>query len=285
MQHLEWIRVDALDMAVRIWHPGARRTLVAWHGLARHGGDFAELAHRLGPEWRVLAPDTPGRGLSSWSPRPERDYTYARYAEVARALLDHFALARVAWLGTSMGGLLGLRLAAEPATASRIERLVLNDIGPEMAPDGLAELGDYFSRSHQFTSFRELEAELRHHYAGFGIENDDSWRRLALESARRLPDGRWSFHYDPQISAQFVHDTPRDLWRDWATLTCPLMVIRGAHSPLLAATTLARMAEIQPQLITLEAAGCGHAPFLDRDDQVTAIADFLACHTPQRRDL
>lgn len=275
MQHLDWISVDDLDVAVRVWHPDAPRTLIAWHGLARHGGDFADLAHRLGPEWRVLAPDTPGRGLSAWSPRPEQEYTYAAYAAIARAILDHFALDRVPWLGTSMGGLLGLRLAAEPATADRIERLVLNDIGPELAPDGLAELGDYFSRTHEFTSFRGLEAELRHHYAGFGIEDDDNWRRLALESARRLPDGRWSFHYDPRIVAQFVHDTPRDLWADWAALATPVMVIRGASSPLLAASTLERMAETRPHLITLEAAGCGHAPYLDRASQVEPIRRFL----------
>ncbi|MEQ5801556.1 alpha/beta fold hydrolase [Halomonas sp. H10-9-1] len=280
MQQLEWINVDALDVAVRVWHPDAPRTLVAWHGLARHGGDFAALARRLGPEWRVLAPDTPGRGLSTWSPRPERDYTYARYAEVAVALLDHFALERVAWLGTSMGGLLGLRLAAEPATATRIARLVLNDIGPELEPAGLSELGEYFSRPHEFTSFRDLEAELRHHYAGFGIADDDGWRRLALESARRLPDGRWSFHYDPAITAQFAHDTPRDLWADWHALRCPAMVIRGADSPLLAAATVARMAETQPGLITLEAAGCGHAPFLDRDSQVEPLRRFLAAEEP-----
>jgi len=280
MQHLEWISVDDLDVGVRVWHPAASRTLVVWHGLARHGGDFAALAHRLGPGWRVLAPDTPGRGLSAWSTRPEYDYTYARYAEIARALLDHFALERVAWLGTSMGGLLGLRLAAEPATASRIERLVLNDIGPELEPAGLAELGDYFSRPHEFSTFQDLAVELRHHYAGFGIADDDTWRRLALESARRLPDGRWSFHYDPDITAQFTHDTPRDLWADWHALRCPAMVIRGADSPLLAAATVARMAETQPGLITLEASGCGHAPFLDRDSQVEPLRRFLAAEEP-----
>ena len=276
MQRLDGFSLDDLEVAVRIWHPDAPRSLVAWHGLARHGGDFAELAHRLGPGWRVLAPDTPGRGLSSWSARPERDYTYARYAEIAVALLDHFALERVAWLGTSMGGLLGLRLATEPATAGRIERLVLNDIGPELAPAGLAELADYFSRSHEFATFRDLAAELRHHYAGFGITDDDTWRRLALESARRLPDGRWTFHYDPAITAQFAHDTPRDLWADWHALACPSMAIRGSHSPLLAAETLARMAEARPDLVTLEADGCGHAPYLDRDSQVEPLRRFLA---------
>lgn len=275
MQHLEWISVDDLDVGVRVWHPAASRTLVAWHGLARHGGDFAALAHRLGPGWRVLAPDTPGRGLSAWSTRPEYDYTYARYAEIARALLDHFALERVAWLGTSMGGLLGMRLAAEPDTASRIERLVLNDIGPELEPAGLADIASYFARPHRFDSFSDLAAELRRHYAGFGLESDAAWREMALGSARRLPDGGWSFHFDPRIVEQFAQDTPRDLWADWAAIACPLMVIRGADSPLLSAGAVERMAEAQPGLVALEAPGCGHAPMLDRPEQVEPLRAFL----------
>lgn len=276
MDALEMVKVDGLELAVRIWHPDAPRTLVAWHGLARHGGDFAALARHLGPRWRVLAPDTPGRGLSSWSPLPQRDYRYARYAELAVALLDRFELARVPWVGTSMGGLLGMRLAAEPATAGRIERLMLNDIGPELEPDGLADIATYFSRPHRFASFSALQAELRDHYAGFGLESDAAWREMALGSARRLPDGGWSFHFDPRIAEQFSHDPPRDLWADWRALRCPLMVIRGADSPLLSRQAVVKMTAAQPGLVTLEAPGCGHAPMLDRVSQTAPLADFLA---------
>lgn len=276
MDALELVRLDGLELAARIWHPDAPRTLVAWHGLARHGGDFAALARRLGPEWRLIAPDTPGRGLSGWSPQPPHDYRYARYAELAVALLDHFGLERVSWVGTSMGGLLGMRLAAEPDTASRIERLVLNDIGPELEPAGLADIASYFARPHRFDSFSDLAAELRRHYAGFGIDSDDAWRRLALGSARRLPDGSWTYHYDPRIGEQFIHDTPRDTWADWRAIRCPLMVVRGADSSLLRHDSVAKMAEAQPGLVTLEVPGCGHAPMLDRAAQVDPIADFLA---------
>jgi len=283
MDALELVRADGLEVAVRIWHPTAPRTLIAWHGLARHGGDFAGLARELGPGWRVLAPDTPGRGLSSWSLYPAHDYRYAHYMKVAVAVLDHFSLEAVPWVGTSMGGLLGMLLAAEADTASRIERLVLNDVGPELDPDGLAQLARYFGMPHRFPTFGQLETELRRHYAGFGIEGDDAWRRLALESARRLPDGSWTYHFDPRIGEQFVHDTPRDTWADWAALRCPLMVIRGAESPLLAAESVTRMAEVQPDLTTLEVPGCGHAPMLDRRSQVRPIADFL--DRPRRRAL
>lgn len=276
MEALELIRVNGLEVAVRIWQPSAPRTLVAWHGLARHGGDFAGLARELGPAWRVLAPDTPGRGLSSWSLYPAHEYLYAHYMKVAIAVLDHFGLGAVPWVGTSMGGLLGMLLAAETDTAPRIERLVLNDVGPELDPEGLRQLALYFGMPHRFSTFGELAAELRHHYTGFGIEGDDAWRRLALESARRLPDGSWTYHFDPRIAEQFVHDTPRDSWADWAAIRCPLMVIRGADSPLLSAESVTRMAEVQPGLVSLEVPGCGHAPMLDRASQVRPVADFLA---------
>ncbi|MGQ7247998.1 alpha/beta fold hydrolase [Halomonas sp. V046] len=275
MHSLDWVTVRELEIAVRIWNPGASRTLVAWHGLARHGGDFTDLARELGPEWRILAPDTPGRGLSSWSLYPAHDYLYAHYMTVAVAILDHFKLDSVAWVGTSMGGLLGMLLAAEPATAGRIDRLVMNDVGPELAAEGLAELGRYFAVPHRFTRLSQLQAELKRHYAAFGIDDEAAWRRLTVNSARRLPDGSWTYHYDPRIGEQFIHDTPRDTWADWAAIRCPLMVVRGADSALLTAESVARMVERQPTLVTLEVPGCGHAPMLDRPGQVDPIRQFL----------
>ncbi|MFN2330556.1 MAG: alpha/beta fold hydrolase [Halomonas sp.] len=276
MDALELVKVEQLEIAVRIWHPEATRTVVAWHGLARHGGDFEDFARALGPGWRVLAPDTPGRGLSSWPLFPAHDYLYSRYTTLAIALLDHFELDSVPWVGTSMGGLIGMLLAADADTAPRIERLVLNDVGPELDPEGLAGLGRYFAAPHRFTRFGDLEAELRRHYVGFGIDSDAAWRRLALGSARRLPDGSWTYHYDPRIGEQFIHDTPRDTWADWRAIRCPLMVIRGAESPLLRRDSVEKMTQAQPGLVTLEVPGCGHAPMLDRAFQVDPIADFLA---------
>ncbi|WP_043530098.1 alpha/beta fold hydrolase [Litchfieldella xinjiangensis] len=275
MDDLALITVRQLEVAVRIWHPEAPRTVVAWHGLARHGGDFDALARELGPTWRLLAPDAPGRGLSSWSLFPAQDYLYSHYMDVAIGVLDHFELERVAWVGTSMGGLLGMLLAASDTHAPRIERLVINDVGPELERDGLRDLSRYFSVPHRFATFTALADELREHYAGFGIDSEAAWRRLALESARRLPDGSWTFHYDPRIAEQFVHDTPRDLWADWGKIRCPLMVIRGEQSPLLSRAVVERMKREQPDLSSIEAKGCGHAPMLDRPAQVTPLKAFL----------
>lgn len=275
MDHLETLKVRELEVAVRVWHPNAPNTIVAWHGLARHGGDFERMARVLGPEWRVLAPDTPGRGLSSWSLYPAHDYLYSHYMTIAVAILDHFELENVDWIGTSMGGLLGMLLAAEPRTRSRITRLVLNDVGPELTREGLAEIATYFSIPYRFSRFSQLDAELRRHYIGFGIDDEDAWRELVLGSARRLPDGSWSYHYDPRIGEQFVHDTPRDTWADWDAIECPLMVIRGEDSPLLSRESVERMAKRKPSLTTLEIPGCGHAPMLDRESQVAPLREFL----------
>ncbi|QJQ96090.1 MULTISPECIES: alpha/beta fold hydrolase [Halomonadaceae] len=275
MDALKLVRIRELEVAVRIWHPEATKTLVAWHGLARHGGDFADLARELGPNWRILAPDTPGRGLSSWSMFPAHDYLYEHYMQIAVGLLDHFGLPRVIWVGTSMGGLLGMLLAADETHGSRIERLVLNDVGPELNPDGLRALGSRFAFPHRFTSFNELMTDLKQHYQGFGIDSESAWQRLALGSTRRLPDGSWTYHYDPRITEQFVHDTPRDTWEDWARIRCPLMVIRGEHSPLLDAETLPRMRDVQPELECLTIPNCGHAPMLDRPSQVTPLKAFI----------
>lgn len=275
MDALEFVRVRELDIAVRIWNPDAPRTLFAWHGLARHGGDFAALARELGSEWRIIAPDTPGRGLSSWSLFPAHDYLYSHYLTIAIALLDHYQLEQVDWLGTSMGGLLGMLIAADEQHRSRISRLILNDVGPELNKEGLIALSSYFGVTHRFNNFADLKSELTKHYASFGITREEEWRELALNSARRLPDGSWTYHFDPRIGEQFIHDTPRDMWADWANIRCPLMVIRGETSTLLDAETLPKMAQTQPTMHTFTAEGCGHAPMLNSNAQVAPIQRFL----------
>ncbi|PCF95009.1 alpha/beta fold hydrolase [Vreelandella nigrificans] len=275
MDALEFVRVRELDIAVRIWNPTASRTLVAWHGLARHGGDFSALAQQLGREWRIIAPDTPGRGLSSWSLFPAHDYLYSHYITVALAILDHYEVQQANWLGTSMGGLLGMLLAADPQHSQRIDRLILNDVGPELNKQGLIALSSYFSVAHRFSSFPDLQSELKQHYASFGITQEKEWQELALNSARRLPDGSWTYHFDPRIGEQFIHDTPRDTWAAWKNIRCPVMVIRGAESTLLDAETLPRMAEVQPSLKVLTVPNCGHAPMLNQAEQVIPIRQFL----------
>ncbi|MYL22500.1 alpha/beta fold hydrolase [Halomonas alkaliantarctica] len=277
------VPVDSLDIAVRVWHPDAPHTLIAWHGLARHGGDFEQLARLLGPKWRVLAPDTPGRGLSSWSFYPAQEYLYAHYMKVALAVLDHFQLDSVPWVGTSMGGLLGMLLAADSEAASRFQCLVLNDVGPELEPQALAQMATYFATLKRFSTFAALKEALKENYRGFGIDQESEWDAMATASARRLPDGAWTFHYDPRIGEQFIHDTPRDMWSDWAQIRCPLMLIRGEQSPLITPESVEKMRQAQPEMTTLEAPGCGHAPMLNVESQVTPLRHFLEHHVPEAK--
>ncbi|MGY4877228.1 alpha/beta fold hydrolase [Vreelandella aquamarina] len=280
MDALRCLNVGQLEIAVRIWNPDAPHTVIAWHGLARHGGDFEQLARALGPEWRVLAPDTPGRGLSSWSFYPSKEYLYRHYQVVASAVMDNFQLDSVPWIGTSMGGLLGMLLASDDETASRIRCLVLNDVGPELESNALMQMATYFSTMKRFTTFEALQAALKENYQGFGIRQEAEWLDMAYSSARRLPDGAWTFHYDPRISEQFIHDTPRDTWADWENIRCPLMLVRGENSPLLSAQSVTKMQTLQPDMVVLEAAGCGHAPMLNVPHQIDPIRRFLEQSVP-----
>lgn len=283
MDAVTTVPVGSLEIVVRVWHPNAPHTVIAWHGLARHGGDFEQLARLLGPKWRVLAPDTPGRGLSSWSFYPAQEYLYAHYMKVALAVLDHFQLDSVPWVGTSMGGLLGMLLAADSEAAPRLQCLVLNDVGPELDPQALTQMATYFGIFKRFGTFNELKEALKANYQGFGIQHESEWDAMAVSSARRLADGAWSFHYDPRIAEQFIHDTPRDMWAGWAQIHCPMMLIHGEHSPLLRADSVDKMRQTQPELKTLEASGCGHAPMLNVESQVTPLRHFLERHNPNAK--
>lgn len=283
MDAMKCLKVGSLDVVVRIWNPDAPHSLIAWHGLARHGGDFEQLARQLGPQWRVLAPDTPGRGLSGWSLYPAKDYLYSHYMTVATQVMDHFELESTPWIGTSMGGLLGMLLAADDDTASRIRCLVLNDVGPALEPEALTQMATYFSTLKRFTTFTQLRNALQANYQGFGITREQEWLSMAHASARRLPDGAWSFHYDPRIAEQFIHDTPRDTWADWQKIRCPLMLVRGEDSPLLSRTTVDNMRRQQPRMHFLEAPGCGHAPMLNVPSQVEPIRQFLETSVPGAR--
>lgn len=283
MDAMKCLKIGQLDVVVRIWNPEAPNSVIAWHGLARHGGDFEQLARQLGPQWRVLAPDTPGRGLSDWSYYPAKDYLYSHYMKIAVQVMDAFALDKTPWIGTSMGGLLGLLLAADDDTASRIRCLVLNDVGPALDPDALTQMATYFSTLKRFSTFAALQEALQKNYQGFGITQEHEWLNMAYSSARRLPDGAWTFHYDPRIGEQFIHDTPRDIWADWDRIRCPLMLIRGEHSPLLNQTTVDDMRRRQPQMQFMQAPGCGHAPMLNVPGQVEPIRQFLEACVPGTR--
>lgn len=264
------------EVHVTEWgNPGAP-PVIAWHGLARSGRDFDAFATALSPRWHVICPDTPGRGLSQWATDPGREYCLAFYVDMAEALLDRLGLAKVHWVGTSMGGAIGT-LGAAGKLRSRIRRLVLNDNGPELAAPELARIKAYAGKPPSFATVGELEAYFREIYASFGKLSDTEWRHLTETSLRRLPDGRVTPHYDPALALQFTHH-PDDyaLWSAWDQLDLPVLCLRGEDSTLLTAETAQAMRERGPRAAVAVIAGCGHAPALNTPEQIGLIERFLA---------
>ena len=258
------------------WGAQHTETVIAWHGLARTGRDMDELAEHLSSRYRVICPDTIGRGLSQWSPKPEQEYNLAFYSRLAVALVDQLGLQRFHWVGTSMGGAIGLVCAAGPLKG-RITRLVLNDIGPKLADAAIQRIRSYAGSPPAFDTVGELEAYFRTVYQPYGFLTDAQWRRLTETSTRRLPDGRVTPHYDPAMVQQFVHHpTDYDRWDDYERIAVPVLCLRGETSDLLLADTADAMRERGPRALVVTVPGCGHAPALNVPDQLDLVTRFLA---------
>jgi pimeloyl-ACP methyl ester carboxylesterase len=263
-----YLACEGREIHYTAWAPAPgvpeRLPVIAWHGLARTGRDMDEIAGHLAARGhRVICPDTIGRGLSQWSPEPASEYCLAFYARLASSLLDQLGLGSVLWLGTSMGGAIGLRAAAT-TLRGRIARLVLNDIGPRLAPPAVERIRAYAGSPPAFGAVSELEQYFRTVYAPYGWLSDAQWRRLTETSTRRLPDGRVTPHYDPAMVQQFVHHpTDYDQWAAWDALDIAVLCLRGETSDLLEPEVAQAMRERGPKATVIEVPGCGHAPALN----------------------
>jgi pimeloyl-ACP methyl ester carboxylesterase len=255
--------------------PAAGRVVICVHGLTRNGRDFDELARAL-PELRVVCPDVVGRGASDWLHAKE-GYGYAQYSADMTALIARVTDAgqRVYWVGTSMGGILGMLLAASPRTP--IEKLVVNDVGAVVPKEALERIGTYVGKDPRFQSLRELEGYLRLVCASFGPLTDTQWRHLAEHGARQHEDGRWGMGYDPDIALPFRNGPVAavDLWQYYDAIRCPTLLLRGAQSDLLQKDTALQMTRRGPRARLVEFDGVGHAPMLMAADQIDAVRDFL----------
>jgi pimeloyl-ACP methyl ester carboxylesterase len=257
------------------WGAGRAETLIAWHGLARTGRDMDEIAAHLATRYRVICPDTIGRGLSQWSPAPEKEYCLEFYGRLAVALADRLGLETFHWLGTSMGGALGIHLAAG-ALRGRIRRLVLNDIGPKLGAAAVGRILKYAASPPQFERLSELEQYFRTVYAPFGSLTETQWRRLAETSARRTPEGKLTPHYDPKMVLQFVHhEHDYDQWAAYDAIDVPTLCLRGESSDLLLADTADEMRARGPRAVIVTIPGCGHAPALNVPEQLHLVERFL----------
>ena len=268
------------------WGRGDGPAVIAWHGLARTGRDMDVLAERLSAKFRVICPDTIGRGLSQWSPDPGNEYQLSFYARLAEELLDQLQIDHAHWVGTSMGGAIGTVGAGgllQPALKRRIRSLVLNDNAPRLAAAAVQRIRDYAGNPAAFATMRELEAFYRQVYKPFGWMSDAQWRQLAETSARRLPDGRLTPHYDPAMVRQFIdHPQDYDTWTHYDAIDVPVLCLRGAESDLVLPDAVEEMMRRGPGLRGLtrvvEISGCGHAPALNVPEQLDLVAGFIEQH-------
>jgi pimeloyl-ACP methyl ester carboxylesterase len=272
----KYVQCEGRELHYTDWGAQHTETVIAWHGLARTGRDMDDIAAHLAQRYRVICPDTIGRGLSQWSPEPEREYCLAFYVKLAEALVNQLGIERMHWLGTSMGGAIGL-LASATALRGRVRRLVLNDSGPQVADAALARIRSYAGNPAAFATVTELEQYFRTVYKPYGAMSDAQWRRLTETSTRRLPDGRVTPHYDPAMVMQFTHHTDDYLlWNQWDTLDIPVLCLRGESSDLLLRDTAEQMRNRGPRAVVVEIAGCGHAPSLNTPEQFALVERFFA---------
>jgi pimeloyl-ACP methyl ester carboxylesterase len=269
--------VPVMDHEIHVteWGDRQAKPLILWHGLARTGRDFDELAAALSDEYFVLCPDTIGRGLSSWASDPEAEYCVEYYAGIAADLLDHYGLQRTAWLGTSMGGLIGMRMASGPL-ADRLTCLIVNDIGPEIPQDAIDRILTYAGTLPVFDTVAQAEAWLRNVYIPFGPAPEGFWQRMARSSIRRTDAGKVTIHYDPKIVVQF--DASADeltSWDRWTRISLPTHVLWGAQSDILTAPILERMQTEGPRPDMTVFAQCGHAPALAMPGDIALVRGIL----------
>lgn len=266
-------------MAYAEWgDPHNPRALVCVHGLTRVGRDFDRLARALAEHYRVVCPDVVGRGRSDWLRDPAH-YVVAQYVADMVTLLARLNAQSVHWVGTSMGGLIGISLAG--LADSPISKLVINDVGPRLDAAALQRIGTYLGKPARFATLDEAVDYVTAVAAPFGLRTRDEWRELTEPGLRRDGDA-WVLHYDPLIAVPFASVTPQSaaageaaLWRLYDAVACPTLLTRGAQSDLLSAETAAEMARRGPCARLVEFAGVGHAPMFFDDDQIAVVRDFL----------
>jgi len=259
--------------------PDSAHLVVCVHGLTRNARDFDVLAQALERRYRVICPDVVGRGQSAWL-EDKRNYDYPQYladmtALIARVTATNKSATVIDWVGTSMGGLIGMLLAALPHNPLR--RLVLNDVGPFLPKAALARIATYVGKEPHFATLAEVEKHLRIVAAPFGPLTDAQWRHLTVHNVRQDDAGRWVMNYDAGIAVTLANALGQDisLWENWDRISIPTLVVRGAQSDLLLASTAQEMTQRGPKASLIEFQGIGHAPTLMSDDQVDAVREFL----------
>jgi pimeloyl-ACP methyl ester carboxylesterase len=263
-------------MAYTEWgDPHNPRVLVCVHGLTRNGRDFDALAKAMSGHYRVVCPDVVGRGKSAHL-RDPAGYQVPQYVADMVTLIARLGVERVDWVGTSMGGLIGIALAAQEGTP--IGKLLLNDVGPIITVDSLHRIATYVGADPTWASFVDALAYVKLISAPFGNLSEAEWWVLTENTVAQRADGRWGFLYDPAIAAPFKAtfvDKDIDLWPIYEQLRCPTLVVRGAQSDLLPRETWQQMGARGPRAQLAEIPDVGHAPMFLNEAQISVARDFL----------
>ena len=263
-------------IAYREWgDPRNGRVLVCAHGLTRCARDFDALAAAMCDRYRVVCPDVAGRGDSDWLTDPML-YQLPQYLGDMVTLVARLDVENVHWIGTSMGGLVGMALAAQPGTP--VQKLVINDAGPVITKVSLERIATYVGTAPLFPDIATAEKYVRAVNATFGPHSDAEWRFLTEVVVRSNADGTLRLHYDPKLAEPFRANMPEkdlELWDLWDAIGCPTLVLRGAQSDLLTRATCDQMAGRGPKARVVEIAGVGHAPTLMHEDQIRIVREFL----------
>lgn len=248
----------------------ARKTAFCVHGLTRNGRDFDYLAKKLGSEYRVFCPDLVGRGKSDRF-KNSTNYRFEQYLADLNALIARSGASEIDWIGTSLGGLLGIILAAQHNTP--IRKLVINDVGPAVPQNAVSRIKDYVEKQFVAETLEELEQYMRQIYAPFGFLTDEQWAHLLEFGHRTLDDGRFTLNYDPYIASNTAKQA--DFWSLWPLIKVPTLVIHGVNSDILPQETIDRMKTERPDIQVVDIPDTAHAPALMSDEQTQLIKDFL----------
>jgi len=267
-------------MAYKEWGDAKNsKVLLCVHGVTRVSDDFDNLARELCQDYRVVCPDVVGRGRSDWLRDPQH-YQLPQYVSDMVTLLARLDGEIVHWLGTSMGGLIGMGLASLKGTP--VSKLVLNDIGPTLDAAALVRIGSYIGQTPRFRTFEEAARNIREISLPFGPHSEDEWRKLASDVLRQDKDGQWIRHYDPGLSIPLKSATPEStkqaealLWMAYDAIACPTLLMRGAESDLLSAEVAQAMTVRGPKARLIELSGVGHAPTFVHADQIGIVKKFL----------
>ena len=266
-------------MAYHAWgDPSNSKILICVHGLTRRGSDFITLAKAMCQDYYVVCPDIVGRGQSDRLTNPML-YAVPQYVADMAQLVKQLGVTQVNWLGTSMGGLIGMVYASMPN--SPIIKMLINDVGPRIEPEAIARLGSYVGQPFSFTKREDALEKLNQICATFGEHTPQEWEVYNGPMLVQR-EGQWVMHYDPDIAVPFSSVNPimakageMAMWQAFKQIHIPMLIVRGGKSDLLSAATVAEMCKVNPYARSIEIPNVGHAPAFVKPEQIALAKEFF----------